>query len=129
LYANGVHIIEQVGEGLVPLIENGQIESPEMEHLLNIYLQPMLEANIDYLVLGCSHYPYLIPKLKKLLPKYVTIIDSGIAVARQTKAILEHYNLLNSESELGTCTFYSNRKPEILNEILKEEFTVNALDF
>ncbi|MBC8753114.1 glutamate racemase [Kordia sp. YSTF-M3] len=129
LYANGVKIIEQIGEGLVQLIEDGHIESPEMENLLHTYLQPMLDANIDYLVLGCSHYPYLIPKLKTLLPKHVTIIDSGIAVANQTKAILEHYHLLNSASKLGTCTFYSNRNPVVLRKILQHEFSVEALDF
>jgi len=129
LYANGVNIIEQVGEGLVPLIENGQIESPEMEDLLQTYLQPMLAAKIDYLVLGCSHYPYLIPKLKELLPKNITIIDSGVAAARQTAAVLTHHNLLNSEAELGTCAFYSNGNPEILTDILQHDFPVKTLDF
>lgn len=57
LYGNGVTIIEQIGEGLVPLIENGEINSPEMENLLKLYIQPMIAADIDYLVLGCSHYP------------------------------------------------------------------------
>lgn len=129
LYANGVKIIEQVGEGLVPLIENGQIESPEMEELLKKYLEPMLQANIDYLVLGCSHYPYLIPKLQALLPKHIKIIDSGIAAARQTKAILAQHNLLNTSKELGNCTFYSNGNPEILTDILHSDFPVAKLDF
>jgi glutamate racemase len=50
-------IVEQVGHGLVQLIENGDMNSPEMTKLSS-YLTPMIEANIDYLVLGCSHYPY-----------------------------------------------------------------------
>ncbi len=129
LYANGVKIIEQIGEGLVQLIENGHIESPEMENLLKVYLQPMLEANIDYLVLGCSHYPYLIPKLKTLLPKHVTIIDSGIAVAKQTKAILASHHLSSQEESRGNCIFYSNGNPIVLREILQHEFSVEALDF
>lgn len=58
-------IIEQVGYGLVQLIEEGNLNSPEMTSLLESYLQPMIEANIDYLVLGCSHYPYLIPQIKR----------------------------------------------------------------
>jgi glutamate racemase len=45
----------------------------------------MIKENIDYLVLGCSHYPYLIPQIKKILPSHIKIIDSGEAVARQTK--------------------------------------------
>ncbi|WP_420571821.1 glutamate racemase [Kordia sp.] len=129
LYANGVQIIEQVGEGLVPLIENGKIDSPEMEKLLNLYTTPMLHANIDYLVLGCSHYPYLIPKLTTLLPKHVTIIDSGTAVAKQTQAILAQNDLSAETSNSGSCTFYSNGKPEILYDILKRDYSVEALDF
>jgi len=74
LYGNGIKIIEQEGEGIVQLIENGLINSPEMTTLLEFYLKPMKVANIDYLVLGCTHYPYLIPQLIKLLPKHVKII-------------------------------------------------------
>jgi glutamate racemase len=129
LYASGVNIIEQVGEGLVPLIENGEIDSSEMEALLKKYLAPMITANIDYLVLGCSHYPYLIPKLKTLLPKHVSIIDSGAAVARQTLAILEKNDLCAPKTHTGECIFYSNGNPKILEAILQYKFTVEALDF
>ena len=63
LYAHGLQVVEQVGEGLVELIEMGKVNSEEIKMLLKEYLKPMLEANIDYLVLGCTHYPYLIPLL------------------------------------------------------------------
>ena len=53
-----VEIIEQVGEGLVDLIEAGRIESPKMTQLLRRHLLPMVALGIDYLVLGCTHYPY-----------------------------------------------------------------------
>ena len=59
------------------------MESEEMTQLLKTYLEPMINANIDYLVLGCSHYPYLIPQIRKIVPDHVQIIDSGRAVARQ----------------------------------------------
>jgi glutamate racemase len=49
----------------------------------------MIAANIDYLVLGCSHYPYLIPQIKKILPEHIKIIDSGEAVAKQTQNVLK----------------------------------------
>ena len=66
-FAKDVEVIEVIGTGLVELIESDQIDSPEMESLLMKYLTPMKAANIDHLVLGCSHYPYLIPKIKTLL--------------------------------------------------------------
>ena len=95
-YKDHIRVTEVIGEGLVPLIEMGKIDDSEITILLNKYLQPMLKKDIDYLVLGCSHYPYLIPQIQKILPKQVTIIDSGIAVANQTKNVLIHNNLLTN---------------------------------
>lgn len=121
-------IIEQVGHGLVELIENGAIQSPEMTQLLQSYLQPMIEANIDYLVLGCSHYPYLIPQIKKILPGHIQIIDSGEAVARQTQKILEEKTGLHAPGN-GKAIFYSNSDPKVLNEILNGKYEVIKKDF
>jgi len=129
LYSNGIKVIEQIGEGIVPLIEQGRTNSDEMKALLETYLEPMLKADIDYLVLGCTHYPYLIPLLLELLPKHVKIIDSGLAVAKQTRAILEQHNLVKLNSSIPKNTFYSNDNESILNAILDEKFTVTHLDF
>ena len=90
-----VHIIEQIGYELVQLIESGAIDTPEMLTLLESYLEPMVEQNIDHLVLGCSHYPYLIPKIKNLIPNHIKIIDSGEAVAKQSRRILKEKEMLN----------------------------------
>ena len=121
-------IIEQVGHGLVQLIEGGQIQSLEMEKLLHSYLQPMIEANIDFLVLGCSHYPYLIPQIKKILPKHIQIIDSGQAVARQTQKVVEE-KVGISKSIQPEPVFYSNTDPKVLFEILEEKYSVNQINF
>jgi glutamate racemase len=122
-------IIEQIGHGLVTLIEEGQINSTEMKQLLNNYLQPMIEANIDYLVLGCSHYPYLLPQIKKIVPKHIKIIDSGEAVAKQTKNILSKNNNLNQENHHQKSIFYTNSNPNVLKEILKHDYPVIKKDF
>lgn len=122
------NIIEQIGYGLVELIENGEINSPKMEELLQSYLNPMIEKNIDYLVLGCSHYPYLIPKIKAILPKSIQIIDSGEAVAKQTHTVLQnHTGLTNLEN--GNCEFYSNIDPKVLIDILDNKYIVSQRDF
>jgi glutamate racemase len=121
-------IIEQIGHGLVQLIEGGKINSPEMQHLLHSYLQPMIDANIDFLVLGCSHYPYLIPQIKEILPEHIQIIDSGEAVARQTQKIL-HEKVGVSSNLNPQPIFYSNTDTEVLFEILNKKYTVEKLDF
>lgn len=121
-------IIEQVGHGLVQLIESGNINSPEMTQLLHSYLEPMIEANIDYLVLGCSHYPYLIPQIKKILPADIQIIDSGEAVAKQTLNVLkEKVGLASIEN--GTPEFYTNSNPKVLSEILQNKYKVIEKNF
>ena len=114
-----IEIIEQVGEGLVDLIENGQINSREIDRLLKQYLQPMIAKNIDAMVLGCTHYSYLIPKIKSIIGSHIKIIDSGEAVARQTKNILTHNNQLNSNDHVGiTHQFYINKKATFLKKLL-----------
>ena len=124
-----VKIIEQIGHGLVQLIENGDMDSAEMEELLKSYLNPMVEKNIDYLVLGCSHYPYLIPQIKKIISPQIKIIDSGEAVAKQTQKILEQNNLLNLSKRKSSQIFYTNSEPEVLKNILENNETVIYKNF
>jgi glutamate racemase len=129
LFASHIKIIEQVGEGIVETIESGKLYSDEMKSLLKIYLKPMIDANIDYLVLGCTHYPYLIPLLIDLLPNHVKIIDSGEAVAKQTKAVLEKNNLLNSQKSYPENLFFTNGKEDVMQSLLGNAFNVEFLNF
>ena len=121
-------IIEQVGYGLVQLIEDGNLYSTEMTQLLESYLQPMIDANIDYLVLGCSHYPYLIPQIKKILPEHIQIIDSGEAVARQTQNILRE-KVGFTTAQKSEPIFYVNSNPVVLDSILEHKYNVVQKDF
>ena len=129
LYSGDIKVIEQDGEGIVQLIENNAIASEEMRVLLESYLAPMLKANIDYLVLGCTHYPFLMPLLLKLLPSHVKIIDASNAVAQRTKYILEHLDLCNTSNNPGQPIFYSNANPDIMSQLLGEKHLVNPLNF
>ena len=119
-FAQGVDVVEKVGEGLVSLIESGKIHSAEMTELLNKHIQPMLEKNIDHLVLGCTHYPLLTDQIKEIVGHQVDIIDSGEAIARQTKVILQEENLINPESGEILRVFYTNKNPQVMQKILDE---------
>lgn len=132
LYTQDINVIEVEGKGLVELIESGKKDSSATEQLLRELLSPMIDAKIDYLVLGCSHYPYLIPLLKKILPEDVKIIDSGEAVARQTRAVLEKNDLLNETQVKGIPQFFTNIDPEVISDIIEAEknnYKVSYLDF
>ena len=107
-YMDQVEVFPITGMGLVPLIEENKIYSYEMEQLITKYSQIMISEEIDYLVLGCTHYPYIKQQLQKALPTHIKIIDSGEAVARQTEVILKKNNLLNTQREIGQHQFYYN---------------------
>ena len=131
-HAAGITVLEQRGTGLVEMIEQGNLQSDELYALLEGYISPMLKKGMDYLVLGCTHYPYLIPILKKMLPENVTIIDSGQAVALQTKSVLEKFDLLSKSHERGSHQFFSNKNEKVLSNILplnKLNLTVSFKDF
>ena len=120
LHGRGVRIITQAGEGLVALIEAGKTACAETRRLLRTYLIPMLDMNIDCLVLGCTHYSYLIPEIRKILPRSVTIIDPGTAVARQTRTVLEKHHLLNTTGSRVKHQFFSNLNAPLLAGFLPD---------
>ncbi len=127
---NGITIHEVIGEGLVTLIENGKLHSLEMDILLKKYTDVLIQKKIDYLVLGCTHYPLLIPQLKKIIPSSIQIIDSGEAVAKQTQSILQENKLVNNSNP--NLQFYSNKNTETMVSLLnnfKEDVAINYLLF
>ena len=118
LYSRDKMVIEQEGEGIVELIESGQLYSCEMKKLLEKYLTPMLNNNIDCLVLGCTHYHFLTPILKQLIPKNITVIDSGRAIARQTKIVLEKSKRIKKFETKAKHVFYTNGSREVISKLM-----------
>ena len=127
-YASEIVTVSQNGTGLVKLIENGQINSPEIIDLLQQFLAPMIAQNIDYLVLGCTHYPFLKPLLDQLLPEGVETIDSGAAIAKRVESLLMDNSLANTISTAGNHVFYTNRSTEIMKDFM-HQFGMNYSPF
>jgi glutamate racemase len=88
-FAGGIKVVTQVCPEFVLLVEAGQFDGAQVRKVAQEYLAPLLAENIDQLVLGCTHFPYLTPVLQDILGSTVEIIDPGPAVARQTVRILE----------------------------------------
>ena len=128
LYPN-IEFINQIGFKIVQLIEDGQLYSEELELLLRSYINPMIEKGVDYLVLGCTHYPYLLPILNKFLPEHITVIDSGDAVAKHTYKILKEANLLKTDNPPGYSKFYTNKNVDILQSFIADFGIAEKLDF
>ncbi|MCQ2168600.1 MAG: glutamate racemase [Bacteroidales bacterium] len=87
-YSGGIKVIEHVGEGFVELVENLELEGPHAEEVVRNSLQPLIDAGADTVVLGCTHYPFLLPLMKRLAPKGIRFIDPAPAVARQLQRVL-----------------------------------------
>jgi glutamate racemase len=91
-WTDGVKVIEQVGLGLVEQIEAGALDTPTTRDLLWHYLEPMVMAGADAVVMGCTHYLYLEPLIHDLAPS-LRVIDAAPAVARRVVQVMAERNL------------------------------------
>lgn len=128
-----IKVIQVEGNEIVEAIESNTHTSEKFIKNLNHQLLPFKMENIDCLVLGCTHYPYIKNQIIEFLPK-VKIIDSGFAVAKQTKSILSKHKLLKKELKQSVTTIFSNA--ETLDPIKKitehsfgDSLQVKYLDF
>ncbi len=107
-FGNGVIILQDTCPGLVGQIENGELDSPITREILEKALNPMIENGIDTVVLGCTHYPYVIPLVKQIVGPEVRVIDPAPAVARQTARLLEKAGFRNGNSGMGVLRFFTS---------------------
>lgn len=115
----GVRVISSACPGLVELIEAGELAGARIEGLIHTCLGPLLAAGADTLVLGCTHYPFLIPTLNRMYPGALTIVEPSEAVARQVVRVLTEHGLLSQTSEMGTQTYLATGDPRLLGKALK----------
>lgn len=92
-HAADCRFLLQPGHGLVQAVERCDIDSPELRALLEGYLQPMLDAGADTLVLGCTHYPFLDATIRSIVGDRLTLIDTSVAIARQLERVLDERGL------------------------------------
>jgi glutamate racemase len=119
-YTKGVTVYIQVGRGLVEAVENQEIETEKTCVLLKKYIRPMLENNVDKIVLGCTHYPFLKPVFDKLLPQNVDLVNPAAAVAKHTLRQLEKYDLKNEiPNKQPHYEFHTSGNEQVLNDFLK----------
>jgi glutamate racemase len=95
-YGKEVQVVTQGCPGLVECVEKGALEAPETLILVKQYCQPLMDAGADTIVLGCTHYPFLVPLIREVVGHHVTLIETGNAVAKQLHHRLEDAHVLNS---------------------------------
>lgn len=107
-YGQGVEVVTQACHGLVECIERGELTQFQTQALIKQYLQPLLAAGADTIVLGCTHYPFVKDQIQAMAGGQVNLIDTGLAVARQVHNRLAAADLLNTQPSQGQLRFYSN---------------------
>jgi len=117
-FGNGVDLFQHTCPGLVQQIEQGNLDGKETRQILEDALLPMLEKNIDTVVLGCTHYPFVIPLIEKIVGEKVRVIDPAPAVAKQTKRLLEAGGLVNPASAGGSVELFTSGNVETLQSLL-----------
>ncbi len=100
-FAQGVTLYQHTCPGLVAQIETGRLNTSKTRRILEDALQPMLAEGIDTVVLGCTHYPFVIPVIQQIAGQNVRVIDPAPAIARQVRRVLSQADLLNPQSEPG----------------------------
>lgn len=123
-FANGVQLLQHTCPGLVNQIERGRLDEPETRAILEDALRPMLAQGIDRIVLGCTHYPFVIPQIESIVGEGVRVIDPAPAVARQVRRVLEQHSLIR-EPQRGEqvdpeTRFLTSGDPPILERLLFE---------
>lgn len=119
-FANGVTVLQDTCPGLVAQIEAGKVDGHETRRILKAALVPMLEQDIDTVVLGCTHYPFVIPLIQEITGPKVRVIDPAPAVARQVMRRLEAGDQLNHDLARKPTRFLTTGDAVQLQKLLSE---------
>jgi glutamate racemase len=117
-FANGVELLQHTCPGLVAQIEQGDLTGPRTRAILENALLPMRARGIDTVVLGCTHYPFVIPLIQEIAGENVRVIDPAPAVARQARRRLEALGLKRPAGESAGVCFFTSGNAEPLQSLL-----------
>jgi len=130
-FARGVEILKDTCPGLVDQIEGGKIDDSLTRNILEKALNPMLEAGVDEVVMGCTHYPFVIPVIREIVGENVRVIDPAPAVARQAGRLLEAFDLISDRDREGEGHFLTTGDPgkleKLIGKLIKIQAEVNKL--
>jgi glutamate racemase len=119
-YAHGVTVVPQICPGLVEQVEAGDLTGDETLRLVSRFVQPLLAAGVDTLVLGCTHYPFLAGVIRQVVGPAVDIVDPSPAVARQTQRVLQERGQLAPSARPGSLTSFTTGDPECFERLASQ---------
>lgn len=119
-YAEGIRLVKQVCDGLAELVERGALDGPETEAALRGFLQPIIAAGADTVVLACTHYPFVIEPIRRIVGPHVSVIDPAPAIARHLGDVLDARGLATHRGRTGRHAFFTSGRTESLREALAQ---------
>lgn len=117
-FAAGVEVLQNTCPGLVMEIDQGNLTTPRVFSILEKALRPMLEEGIDTVVLGCTHFPFVIPVIETIVGPDVRVIDPSPAIARQVQHLLDEGSLHNPGSSPGQVRYLTTGDSTHLENLL-----------
>ena len=118
----------------VPLVENNEAQEPGADYFVRKYIGQLLAADplIDTVILGCTHYPLLLPKIRACMPEGITIVSQGELVAESLRDYLaRHPEMDNRCTKDGRCRYYTTEAEdkfcESASTFLNEQIAVSQV--
>lgn len=125
---NEKEVIEKSAPLLVPLIEEAWLHKKETKMILKKYLRPLKEKQIDSLILGCTHYPFLFPEIRNIMPKRCKIYNPGEIVAESLKNYIQRHKELNlKRSKNAQHKIYTSGQAGDFSNFAKKFLGINDL--
>ncbi|MFJ5445914.1 glutamate racemase [Methylobacillus methanolivorans] len=130
-YGKNIKIVTQACIGLVECVEQGELTFETTRALIARYVQPLIDAGADTIVLGCTHYPFVKPLIAEIAGPDVVLIDTGEAVARQVRHRLHEGALLSGSSLSGEIKCWTNSPDSSASQLIQRlhggEITIECL--
>lgn len=131
-WADGVQVHSIAGNGMVELVESGLLQGEQVDTVLSPILDPLLEQQVDVIVLGCTHYPFLREAIEAYIGPGVRVIDSGEAIARRTMNLLQADRMLHERGILGSLTMFTTGHADaatrVASQLLGRDVVVTHAD-
>lgn len=118
-FANGVRLINQICPGLVEQVESGKLDTPDTDAMLRGFLGPIVEGNADTIVLACTHYPFVVESIRRIVGPGINVIDPSPAIARQTGRLIDERQASAPKTRVGRHTFYTSGEREAFRAALE----------
>lgn len=118
-YGQNIEVVTQACHGLVECVERGELNAELTRRLVRQYVEPLLEAQADTIVLGCTHYPFVRDLIAEVAGDGVVLIDTGSAVARHLQQRLDEAKLLNSQNTRGQVSIWTNNVASHASEVIE----------